>query len=56
MAHSPAHEFPFHFVGMIEDDKRYVIIGLTNEQAVELYMKLGTELNGTTQTENPIAT
>lgn len=45
MAHSPKHEFPFHFVGMIEDQKRYVITGLTNDQAKALYVELGKALS-----------
>jgi hypothetical protein len=45
MAHSPNHEYPFHFVGMIEDQKRYVITGLTNEQAQILYDELGKALS-----------
>lgn len=40
MAHSPNHEYPFHFVGVIEDQKRYVITGLTNDQAKDLYERL----------------
>lgn len=47
MAHSPHHEFPFHFVGMIEDQKRYVITGLTTDQARVLYAQLGKVLNET---------
>lgn len=54
VALSPNHEsFPFHFVGMIESEKRYVIAGMTEEQARKLYEKLGQALsqNGNTPTE-----
>jgi hypothetical protein len=53
VAHTPNHEFPFHFVGMIEGEGRHVITGLTNEQAKECYEKLGEMLasNGTEPTE-----
>jgi len=47
MAYSPTHEFPFHFVGMIEEQKRYVITGLTQDQAKVLYEQLGKVLNET---------
>jgi hypothetical protein len=51
MAHSPNHEYPFHFVGMIEDQKRYVITGLTEEQAKNLYGELGKALNNSDETD-----
>lgn len=53
MAHSPNHEYPFHFVGMIEEQKRYVITGLTDEQARILYEELGKKLNNGNET-NPV--
>lgn len=40
VAHSPNHEYPWHLVGVIEDQKRYVITGLTEEDAKTLYDKL----------------
>ena len=46
VAHSPNHEYPWHLVGMIEDQKRYVITGLTDDSAKELYEKLKEHFNG----------
>jgi hypothetical protein len=45
LAHSPNHTFPFHLTGMIEEEKRHVIAGLTEEQARKLYEKLGKALD-----------
>lgn len=39
------HKFPFHIVGMIEDEKRYVVTGLTEDQAKQAYEQLGKALN-----------
>ena len=46
VAHSPNHEFPWHIVGMIEEEKRYAILGLTEEMALELYGKFKEHFNG----------
>ncbi|HEY1248817.1 MAG TPA: hypothetical protein VGE97_07520 [Nitrososphaera sp.] len=47
IAPAPDHDpFDFYLIGIIEDEKRHVITGLTEEAAKYLYDKLGEALNG----------